>query len=346
MSTKCNNDKSSCNFFFDALGDLTYSQEDYDAVVILINKVINKEKPAFVIHIGDTQPSPRGLSRPGITWLPIALNEEQFIAKRNLWWTIKSPFFITPGDNDWTDTIEAPSPNIIMPWTPPYPPNPDPISTLEAFRTVFYRQGMNKQPRFQVCTQRNFIENKRWIYRDVIFMTVHTVSGNNGLNPNNSPFPEARQAIIDESQIRINANLDWINRAFDLAEELQLRGLVIATQAAFDFFNPSSGFSAMIKLIRDRTLYNYNLKNSMQVLFIYGDAHEFKVSKPLPISGTYPPLEVLRPDANALPNFTAICVPGAAYKENTFIGFPGRVKISVDFNSQGLFSVYTSLNTL
>ncbi|MBS0637765.1 MAG: hypothetical protein JSS12_09655, partial [Verrucomicrobia bacterium] len=210
------------NFSFDAIGDAIYQEEEVGAWDHIINNVINKEHPAFVVHVGDFQIDPRGLDFPNP--LPIALTESQILEKRDYWWQIKAPLIVTPGDNDWSDTIADPS--APPPGSPPYPPNRYPLQTLNAFRDVWYQQGTNVKFPFHVVSQphefpefEDYIENKRWIYNDVVFVTIHTIAGDNGLDPADSIYPEARQAIIDEASGptgRIAANLAWLNRAFDV----------------------------------------------------------------------------------------------------------------------------------
>jgi hypothetical protein len=351
-----------CNFSFAAMGDTTYYLADEDKLMNLIENVINKEDLAFVVHVGDQQGDPLGAA-PGASSSPpnsIALIESQFLPKRDLLWKIKHPFIITPGDNDWSDTIHPLAGPV--PGTPPFPPNPDPIATLESFREVYYRQGTNVKFPFKVVSQSqeqpafsDFIENKRWVYRGIVFVTIHTVGANNGLAAGPSPFPTAIQAVIDESlgnagfQGRLAAGEAWLSRAFDVADQIKAKGLVIFTQAPtsspsrgiYDFRNPSSGYAGLMKIMRDRTL--AVLPQGRQVMVCFGDGHTFTVLKPLPIAGTYPPTSTTAPDFDLLPNFTAIQVPGSS--SGLVTGAQGRVKIDVDFTSPGLFNIYSSVTT-
>lgn len=355
--------KKKCeNFFFDALGDFVYfGGPEEDAIQHLIDDVINQEKPAFVVHIGDFQNSPKRLGLPGS--VPIALIEEQMLPHRDFWWQIKAPFIVTPGDNDWFDTIVSPRPGPI-PGTPPFPPNPDPIGTLNAFRDVWYEQGTNAKFPFKVISQpeefpefSDYIENKRWSYNKILFVTIHTIAGNNGLVPPDSVFEEARQAIINEASGptgRIAANLAWLNKAFDVAERQCARGLVIITHADPDFDFESEedpvvsleGYASELKTIRDRSV--ANIPNHLQVLFIYGGTHIFKVNKPFPLLGEYPPYDFIDfvPGQTFVPNLTAVVVPGSSRGglRGPSTG-PGRVKINVNFDSPGLFEIYSSLTT-
>ena len=356
---------SNCVFTFTAMGDTAYSQRDEINLSQLITNVINQEQSAFVVHVGDTQNDPKGTgATPNVTTSAvIAITADQFLPKRNLLWTINRPFIITPGDNDWSDTIATLAAGGLPPQNP-MPPNPNPIDTLEAFRTLYYRNGTNVPFPFTVSSQpeeqsqfAEFIENRRWIYKNLVFVTVHTVSGANGLSPDSSGSPSARNSVIIESNAtfgRINANLAWLNRAFDVADNIDARGVVIFTQSpaqpvvastgtlrgVYNFRDPGTGYADMMKLIRDRTI----LTPIRQVLLCYGDGHIFTVSKPLPQNGTYPPTQGSASNPDLLPNFSAVEVPGSSDFNRS--GEQGRVKIIVDFSKPGLFDVYSSLNTL
>ncbi len=317
-------------FAFDVIGDTGYSNKMEEELTILIQNVINKEDVKFVVHIGDMQTDPRGLA--GLPDATVAINEAQWIPKRDRLWRINKPFIVTPGDNDWADTYQPPI------------NNPDPISTLQAVRKVFYTNTNVPFP-FQVVTQptefpdySEYIENRRWYMNDILFFTVHTIAGrsNNGLL-------DPLQSVKDESAKRILAAVAWINRAFDVAVEKNAKGVVILSQAAINWSAPAVGFVEIINAISTRVKQNPKLK----VLYICGDNHQFNVQKVLngePVSGT-----VGTPVYRAYENFTVIETPGAPRAAignvglTTVAGGTGRVKVTVDPDSTDIFSI--SLDT-
>lgn len=422
--SKCQK-KSKCNFFFDALGDHIYYTNEMDRVNDLIHNVINVEKPAFVLHMGDTQNDPLGTTgNVNLPSMPISTDAAQMIANnRNVWWQINTPFFVTPGDNDWQDTDRTFC-NPMPPINPPYlpgrePPNQFPLATLDDFRTVWYKQGYNVKPKFRVYHQSDeqskytaYVENLRWRYHDVIFVSCHTTGADNGLNqfaascndPNalldvkleaanakvtgsisgnvltvtalswgtitvgqdlssdyvnnvgilfgtmitgqlsgtpggigtysiNIPQTLASTANIFVGG-RINANLAWLDKAFNVAIERCAKGLVLFTQANIDYNNPSPGFQAFLHMLWERTVANPDL----QVLEINGDNHVFALAKPFPTQGPYPPYNTSIPNPH-LDNFTKVSIVGSDQGV-------GRVKISVDLDSPGLYSFYSSLDKL
>jgi hypothetical protein len=120
---------------------------------------------------------------------------------------------LTPGDNDWADTVRDPV------------NNPDPIGTLNALRTLFYGANNVEFP-FNVISQPEefpeffeYIENRRWEIAQapraqsarqasscrIVFATVHTISDDNGL-------AHSSQAVRDEAARRIAANQAWLEK--------------------------------------------------------------------------------------------------------------------------------------
>jgi hypothetical protein len=419
------NRANKCNFFFDAVGDFVYYTNELPLVNSLIRDVINVEKPAFILHMGDTQNDPLGTTgNVNVPSLPISTDAAQMIVNnRNVWWQLNRPFFVTPGDNDWQDTVRTFC-NPMPPINPPYlpnrtPPNLFPLATLEDFRNVWYRQGYNVNPKFKVYHQSDeqpkysqYVENLRWIYHDILFVSCHTAGGDNGLNQFaatcNNPSAlldvkiEAANAKVTGSitgtvltvtdvawgtlavgqdlssdyvggvgitfgtQItgqlsgapggvgtysiniaqnvastpnifaggRLNANLAWLNRAFEVAIEKKVKGVVLWNQAIINWNTPSPGFQAYVHMLWERTVNNPNI----QILEIHGDNHVFSITKPLPSQGPYPPYNNSIPNRE-LDNFTSLSTTGSSHTV-------GRVKVSVDLDSPGIFSFYSSLTQL
>ncbi len=310
------------NFSFDVLGDTAYTTTFEAELIQLINNTINRENVRFVVHVGDIQSSPTGL-----LVLPNALStitEEGLTRARNILFSINKPLIYTPGDNDWADTVRPPI------------NNPNPLGTLATIRRLFFTRTNVPFP-FEVVAQpqefpefSEFVENRRWVLGNIVFVTVHTIGGDNGLA---SPSAEVRA----ESVRRIAANQAWLERAFTVAAQLQSRGIVIFTQAAIDFANPSPGFRPMINLISAKAK---EIGNARQILFIYGDNHTFLVNKPLPGAPVTPPALVPIPLFKQQENFTAIQVPGFPVPGST--GATGRVRVTVNFNDPDLFNLYLS----
>ena len=73
-------------------------EQQYQRVLAALNTV----DLAFVVHVGDTQNDPRGYyPNPSVGLLPCT--EENYKTIFNSFQSIRHPFILTPGDNDWAD---------------------------------------------------------------------------------------------------------------------------------------------------------------------------------------------------------------------------------------------------
>ena len=324
--------KCGTKFSFDVIGDTGYSTDYEQELRMLINNVINKECVDFVVHIGDMQTDPRGL--PGLPTASIALNTPEWIVKRNLLWEINKPFIVTPGDNDWADTIQAPT------------SNPNPLATLQSVREVFYNNGTNVPFKFPVVSQPEefpafsaYVENRRWVRKGVLFTTFHSIAGReaNGLTSFNS-------AVAAESLVRIQAAVAWINRSFDVAIAEGYKAMVFLSQAVIDWTNPLPGFVEIVNAMTTRVNQNQNIK----VLYIFGDNHQFNVQKPMRGAQVS---QSLTPLFRQYENFTAVEVPGAprgaigGVGMTNIAGGTARVKFTVDVDSRDIFSISLDTHT-
>ncbi|QWD85970.1 hypothetical protein AOC19_03650 [Polynucleobacter asymbioticus] len=244
-------------FKFVALGDMPYSPpKDYQRFETLITE-INRLKPSFSIFIGDTK---SGSS--------LCSDEHNQITK-SYFTSFKAPLIYSPGDNEWTDCHR--------PLAGAY----DPLERLEALRTVFFNtnQSLGKNTirlHRQADISSNYskyVENAYWIKNNFLFVSVHIPGSNN----NN----EGTESAIKEYQERNQANLVWIDQAFNLATQRNLKGIIFAYQADM-FYKPSqltssdSGYrDTLDRLISKSEIFN------KPVLLIHGDSHRLKIDQPL-----------------------------------------------------------------
>jgi hypothetical protein len=244
-------------FKFVALGDMPYSlPQDLRRFENLITE-INRLKPSFSIFIGDTK---SGSS--------LCSDEHNQIIK-SYFSSFKTPLVYSPGDNEWTDCHRI--------LAGAY----DPLERLEALRTVFFssNQSLGKNP---IRLQRQadldpryskYVENVYWIKNNFLFVSIHIPGSNN----NN----EGTESAIKEYQDRNQANLAWIDQAFNLATQRNLNGIIFAYQADM-FYKPSqltssdSGYRDTLEsLISKSEIFN------KPVLLIHGDTHRLKIDQPL-----------------------------------------------------------------
>jgi hypothetical protein len=156
----------------------------------------------------------------------------------------------------------------------------------------------------------------------VVFATIHAVGSNNDLAPwfGAAETEEQRARRLAEYSARVAAAVAWVDRAFDLAEEHDLEGVVLAMQA--DMWEASgqvSGFTPIVQRIAERAR-----TFDGDVLLLQGDSHRFLVDNPLadgdPVHGvSYP-----------VPNLTRIVVEGETASE--------WLRLTIDPRAEQLFT--------
>jgi hypothetical protein len=245
------------SFKFIALGDMPYSlPQDFQRFENLITE-INRLKPSFSIFIGDTKSGSSTCS-----------DEHNQIIK-TYFSSFKAPLIYSPGDNEWTDCHR--------PLAGAY----DPLERLGALRSVFFNTNQS-QGKNTILLQRQadldpkyskYVENAYWIKNNFLFVSIHIPGSNN----NN----EGTESAIKEYQDRNQANLAWIDRAFNLASERNLSGIIFAYQA--DMFYQPSQLTSNDSGYRD-TLESFISKSEIfnkPVLLIHGDSHRLIIDQPL-----------------------------------------------------------------
>ena len=206
---------------FAIIGDMPYDAKQKKEFFNVM-KEINAANLAFVVHAGD-------FAFDGIGWkkttkgLP-PCSDETFKDRLALAQSSKHPFIFTPGDNDWTDCHRA------------KPQKYDPLERLTKLRQLFFKGDKSLGKRsLQLLRQSNenqyakFRENVRWIYGDVLFVSLHMVGGNNNLG---------RTEKMDSEYAERNlANLAWMKEAFELADRQGSKAIMIISQANPQFEN-------------------------------------------------------------------------------------------------------------
>jgi hypothetical protein len=271
-------------FQFGLIGDVPYTtvaQQEYQRVIAALNKA----DLAFVVHIGDFQNDPRGYyPNPAIGLLPCL--DDNYKAIYDSFQSVRHPFILTPGDNDWTDCHLVKDPKI------------DPLERLAKVRSMFFPEGRSLGQRTipvesQVKDSQyaKFRENLRWSADGITFATLHIV----GSNDNFGRTPEMDAEYVE----RKAANIAWMKQAFASAKANNSRGLVLMTQANPGFenhwppgpkgryfrnfigvkpLNPPqpTGYDDYIQALADE-LESYD----KPVAFLHGDTHLFRIDKPL-----------------------------------------------------------------
>jgi hypothetical protein len=271
-------------FDFALIGDMPYTkvqEEEYQRVLTALNAT----NLAFVAHIGDFQFDATPFNRnPSIASMPCV--DENYKAIFDSFQSIRHPFILTPGDNDWSDCWPLAARKV------------DPLELLAKIRTMFFPEGKSLgQKQIAVLNQssdpafKKFRENLRWSMGGVLFVTLHIV----GENDNFGRTPE----MDAEHQERKAANIAWLKAAFAEAKATNSRGVVILTQAnpGFETVWPGSAKTRyFLRFIprgqptpsRETAFGDYlrtlaeELENyDKPVAFLHGDTHLFRIDKPL-----------------------------------------------------------------
>ena len=245
------------SFQFIALGDMPYKlPDDYVRYERLITE-INKAKPSFSVFVGDT--------KSGST--PCSDEYNQKI--KGYFNQFSAPLIYSIGDNEWTDCHR------------PLAGSYDPIERLDSLRNTFFSarkslgsQQINLTRQADVDPQhKKFVENSYWVKNQFLFVNVHIPGSNNNFERNE----QAKAEYLERNQ----ANLDWIQRAFDLASNKGYLGIIFCYQADM-FYTPSqatntdSGYRDTLHILSSNSQ-----EFKKPVLLIHGDSHRLILDQPL-----------------------------------------------------------------
>jgi hypothetical protein len=308
------NDGSANALTLAVYGDAPYAPNNtdtsaYDATPAFIDAVNHDPKVDLVAHVGDIH---SGSQRCTLAY-------DQSIA--SLWTAFDDPLVYTPGDNEWSDCQKSKelggSPSLSY-------SGGDPIANLDLVRRLFFPNpgytigGRPKQVVSQAQvgagSDAHYVENVMWEQSQTVFFTVNLPGGSN--NDADNWFGAARtQAQTDEIARRSQADLDWINAAFDQADANGASSVVIFEQA--DMWDPSaneSGYEQFISTIASRTL-----AFGKPVLLFNGDSHMFRSDNPL-VAGAPCVIETGLPDTStqACPTDAYVVHSGHGYDVPNF----------------------------
>ncbi|QWD97704.1 hypothetical protein C2740_04860 [Polynucleobacter sp. MG-5-Ahmo-C2] len=244
-------------FKFVALGDMPYNiPDDYVRYERLIAE-INKINPSFSIFIGDTKSG----SSP--------CSDEYNLIIKKYFDQYSSPVIYSIGDNEWTDCHR--------PLAGAY----DPIERLHNVRKTFFDSEMSLgKKRLQLMRQADldpqfskYVENSMWVKNHFLFVNLHIPGSNNNF--------ERDESAKQEYYARNQANLSWIEKAFDRANRKHYAGIVFSYQA--DMFYSPNQTTDLTSGYRD-TLQAFSMHAQAfkkPVLLVHGDSHRLIIDQPL-----------------------------------------------------------------
>ena len=218
-----------------------------------LRDTMNAAGLSYAVHVGDIK---SGSS---------SCTDSHYTNARTIFNGFEAPFVYTPGDNEWSDC------------------DGEELERLDFIRQTFFPTtssptlGMRKES--VVRQSSTYTENARWTRGGIVFATIHTVGSNNFSGT--------------ERTERNAANVVWLRAAFDEADRIGARGVVVITHANWgEPFGSSakSAFEDMVTILEDETV-----EFGKPVVFVHGDTHTFRIDNPYD-----------------LPNFTRIEVHAGA----------------------------------
>ncbi len=300
-------------FHFGLWGDMPYAKARDELKMPALLASINAGNIAFSLYDGDIKD---GSSH---------CTDKVFADALTMFNSMTMPVIYIPGDNEWTDCHRLNNGGY------------DTQERLATLRKVMFATpgslGKKRMPlQHQGKTGEKFVENTRFTYGNIVFVTLNIPGSNNNkvLDDRECTDRSARTPAVcatsnAEYLERDVANIAWLKEGFALAKSQKSPGLVVAFQADPGFDLPEteiderqhpsvSGYTQFLAQLVSET---EQFKG--QVLLVHGDTHYFKVDKPL-----YNP-------AKALPNLTRV---------QTF-GSPSIhwVRVSVDPRTPNVFSI-------
>ena len=234
------------DFTFAAFGDTPYTEDEESRFVGMIAE-INREKLAFVVHVGDFKSG----------WSPCT--DALFMQRREWFALFHHALIYTPGDNEWSDC-----------WRPLFASSAsrDPLERLQKLRSLFFADDTSLGQQKIALNRQSpaYPEHARWTHEGIVFATLNVPGGDN-----NARMPA-------EFATRGKAIDAWIAATFEVARAQSSRAVVLVIQA-----DPLSsggrikpGYISLMNAITRETL---NFQG--EVLLIHGDTHRYRVDQPL-----------------------------------------------------------------
>ena len=292
-------------------GDWPYNQNLLDNAPLLSKSVNADRQVSLVLHVGDIHSGSMPCTSAGVL-PPIPTSDPGW--NQRVYYQFqqfKAPLVYTPGDNEWTDCHKSKQKS-----------SGDPLKELASVRSLFFAKpgrtlgGTDKRVLSQAQhvdtahpADAEFVENVIWEDARTVFVTVNMPGSNNDslswTGNFNNPNAQAQEAAD-----RTDADIRWLQVAFDRAEASHARAVVLALQA--DMWDPAAaapggdGLHAYTRFVRK--LAELSTRFRRPVLLLNGDSHVYGADHPLAdpnsasgrIHGT-----------QAVPNLTRITVQGS-----------------------------------
>ena len=228
-----------------------------------------------VIHVGDVK---SGSS---------VCSDEYFQTIATAFATFTDPLVYAIGDNEWTDCHRLNNGGY------------NPLGRLAKIRSLFFANPgytLGGQ-QLEIKDQKDYPENQQWKAAGVVFSVFHIIGSNNGrapwfgdraVSPGPGETPAETASREAEWAARDKANLKWLDRTFEIANEDQAKGVVLFFQA--DMWNQpdrDAGVSFTAHTGFVTRLATLATQFGRPVLMVVGDFHDYRVDVGVPWFSTY-----------------------------------------------------------
>ena len=250
------------------------------------------------------------------------------------WRAFKKPLVYIPGDNEWTDCNKAGEGGGAFNKTtgqidyaldangvPIDYAKGDPVANLALIRSIFFARpgrtlgaaSMKVLSQAQACdhahpSDAKYVENVMFIQDKTLFVTIDLPGGSNNDTDPWYAAPTASPAQTQEVAERTGADLRWLDAAFALAKNEDVKAIVIQAQA--DMWDAEKGaahqaaYEPFVKSIADHTV-----AFRKPVLMFNGDSHVFLSDNPFDPAN---PINIIHP-GYTVPNLHRIVVHGSTF---------------------------------
>ena len=215
------------------LGDTPYSQSEVRKLDELIGR-LNAQPLAFVVHVGDLGSSAKDQGC-GDAWLE---------ARKRQFATIRHPFVLLPGDNEWSDCA---------------PHGMDAQARLAKWRSLFCMPS----PNLALERQPDRCENVRWQAAGQYFIGLN-VPGK-GTNP--------------ATDAHMTAVFEWLDESLAKAESQRAQRIFVFLHADpyFERNDPNDGYARLRTVLATHAAWFKG-----RLMLIHGDTHLYRDDQPVP----------------------------------------------------------------
>jgi len=269
-------------------GDWPYSADLLSKAPQLVASVNSDPKVRLVLFVGDIHSGSMPCTGAGLVPPPPVYAPDWNTGIYDIFQQFQKPFVYTPGDNEWCDCQKKKEGDGVV-------GSGAPLNELGAVRDLFFARpgttlgGQKKQvitqatafdPAFPDDAQ--FVENVYWEESQVVFVTINLPGSNNDGIKWAAPYTDEAARTQEVAQ-RTDADLRWLDKAFDQAELDGAAGVLIGLQA--DMWDLTAlapggdglaGYTSIVTTIAERTA-----EFGKPVLLINGDSHVFEADQPL-----------------------------------------------------------------